>query len=96
MTVFVLFSFCNLATKTGKQKQNTLGHTTFAQTGFKEFVEGLQKEYEDALVKKVEGDASDGQDEIKLEAVAEAPVQTAVYMSRVQRAKQANAARAGK
>lgn len=55
-----------------------------------------KKEYEDALVKKVEGDASDGQDEIKLEAVAEAPVQTAVYMSRVQRAKQANAARAGK
>tara|TARA_B110001452_G_scaffold140538_1_gene116867 strand:- start:878 stop:1504 length:627 start_codon:yes stop_codon:yes gene_type:complete len=45
-------------------------------------------------VKKVEGDAADGAPEITLEVAQEAPVQTAVYMSRVQRAKMANAARA--
>ena len=43
-------------------------------------------------------DSKDGdsasKEEVVLEVAQEAPVQTAVYMSRVQRAKQANAARA--
>merc|ERR1719310_639127 len=46
-------------------------------------------------VNKVEDDAAaDGKQEVVLEVAQEAPVQTAVYMSRVQRAKMANAARA--
>lgn len=52
-----------------------------------------KKEHETDTVKKVEGDGGD--DDLKLEVAESAPVQTAVYMSRVQRAKMANAARAG-
>jgi len=52
-----------------------------------------KKEHDGASIKKVEGDASD-EPEVVLEVAQEPAVQTAVYMSRVQRAKMANAARA--
>lgn len=58
-----------------------------------------KKEHFNDDVKKItdEEAAKDGKEEVALEVAQEAPVQTAVYMSRVQRAKQANAARvAGK
>ena len=59
-----------------------------------------KKEHDAALnmVKTIDDrDSKDGdsaaKEEVVLEVAQEAPVQTAVYMSRVQRAKQANAAR---
>ena len=53
-----------------------------------------EHEVDEGAIKKVDGDAADGEVEITLEIAQEAPVQTAVYMSRVQRAKMANAQRA--